>query len=228
MRHVPRAIKECFIDTETTGLNTNTAGIWQIGGIIRINNKVEEEFEFDCDIFEDDEVDPEALAMAGKTVVDFSTMSDPADVYTQLIAILEKYVDKYDKYDKMFFVGYGAEFDAKILRRWFEGFGDKYFGSWFWHPWICAMTLAGHHLRSVRHMMKDFRLETVAAELDVQVDQTKFHRALYDARITMFLYDTIIAQQKQEASPDLSGKESQKRPPKKIYHLDKRQRKYND
>ncbi len=58
-------IKECFIDTETTGTNPVRAGIWQIGAIIRYDGKEVDRFLLECDVFEDDDVDPDALAMNG-------------------------------------------------------------------------------------------------------------------------------------------------------------------
>lgn len=184
-------IKECFIDTETTGVDTSCSGIWQIGGIIRQDRKIVEEFEFECDIFTDDKVTSDALSMAGLTIDDLNGFPDPLDIYEQLIVIFNKYVDKFDKSDKMFFIGYGAEFDAKILRRWFEGFGDKYFGSWFWHPWICVMTLAMHYMMPIRHTMENFTLQVVAEKLGIKIDKTKFHQAYYDSFITMQIYDKL-------------------------------------
>jgi len=185
-------IKELFLDLETTGTDVKKCGIWQIGGIIRYDRKIKEEFEFSCDIFEDDEVDPEAMKMAGLTLLDFANFNDPGDVYQKLIKILEKHVDRFDKKDKFFITGYGVEFDVKCLRRWFEGMGDKYFGSWFWMPWICVMTLAGQYLRPIRSSMPNFKLETVLDQLKIPHDKNKLHSALYDATMAMKLYDRVI------------------------------------
>lgn len=183
-------MKELFIDTETTGISPQ-AGIWQIAGIIRIDGEVKEEFDLKCDIFEDDVVEPEAMSMANMTTKDLSKLPDPAETYESLIKILERYVDRYDKRDKFQFIGYGAEYDAKALRRWFEGFGDHYFGSWFWHPWICVMTLAAYAMRETRFRMPNFKLGTVLDYAGIKVADDRLHDALYDIRQTLLLYDHL-------------------------------------
>ena len=92
--------KLCFIDTETTSVHPDITGVWQIGGVIRYGD-VREEFLFECDIFEDDEVNKEILLeMHGKTVKDLSKLPDPYDVYIKLTDLFAKHVDKYDKKDK--------------------------------------------------------------------------------------------------------------------------------
>ncbi|MDD4931827.1 MAG: 3'-5' exonuclease [Candidatus Colwellbacteria bacterium] len=182
-------IKECFIDTETTSVDVTKAGVWEIGGIIRIDGKEKERFCFNCDIFDDDEVDLKALEMNGMTIKDLAKFPDPFDTYKKLIDILDKYVDRYDKTDKFFFMGYGAEFDAKILRRWFEGMGDQFFGARFFSPWICVMTIAAHYLMKDRYKMENFKLHSVLKHLGISYDDSKLHNALYDAEMAMSIYD---------------------------------------
>lgn len=203
-------LKELFLDTETTGLSRE-AGLYQIGGIIRYGN-VYEEFELNCDIFEDDEISPEAMEMAKMSVEDLARFPDPVEAHTKLVEIFGRHVDKYDKQDKFFAIGYGIEFDVKVLRRWFEGMGDQYFGSWFWTPWICVMSLAAQKFKEVRHTMPNFKLKTVLGKAGIDFEDEKLHGALYDAKKAMELYDWLTA-----------GKKSalEKADGKKIYHLNK-------
>lgn len=182
-------IKEIFIDTETTGTAPDS-GIWQIAGIIRYEG-VYEEFNFKCDIFNDDFVDEKALLMHGLSVKALGEFDDPGDVYQEFITLLDSHVDRFDPKDKFFFIGYGAEFDAKMLRRWFEGFGDQYFGARFFHPWICVMTMAAYSMREVRFRMPNFQLKTALEFAGIPYEENKLHDALYDIKLTMMLYDTI-------------------------------------
>jgi DNA polymerase III subunit epsilon len=186
--------KYLFLDTETTGTALD-CGIWQIGGIIRYDDcgklGILEEFELNCDIFEDDKIDPEAMRMAGMTAEDLAKLPDPGKTYEHFIQILSSHIDKYNVQDKFFIVGYGIEFDVKMLRRWFEGFGDKFFGSWFWMPWICVMTMAGYYMRDVRPTMPNFKLTTVLEQAGIKHEQDKLHGALYDAKQVMLLFDYI-------------------------------------
>ncbi len=197
-------IKQLFLDLETTGTNTTKCGIWQIGGIIRYED-VYKEFEFNCDIFDDDEVTSDALEKTGLTFKTLSTFPDPEQVYSQLLQVLGDHVDKYNKQDKFFIIGYGVEFDVKCLRRWFEGFGDNFFGSWLWMPWICVMTLAGNYMKDIRHTMPNFQLKTVLEYLKIDHDDSKLHGALYDAKMAMAIYDLITKKDNPKSLTILPG-----------------------
>lgn len=188
-------MKQIFCDTETTGTDSTKHGLFMIGGIIRIDDQVKEEFKLYCDVFTEDEFSDEAMKKHGYSPEQIALLPDPFETYQKLIAILGKYVDKYSKQDKYHFIGYGAEFDNKFLRRWFESCGDKYFGSWFWHPWIDVMSLAAESLKNERHKMPNFQLTTVAEQLDISIDVEEAHDALYDAKLTMAVYDKIKAKQ---------------------------------
>ena len=184
-------IKRIFLDTETTSPNRLTCGVWQIGGIIECGKK-KEEFLFECDIFDEDEIDDKALEMNGLTLQTLSLKPDPVEVMVQFQALLSKYVEKFDKQDKFYFINFGAEFDAEVMRQWFLKNGDDYYGSWFFHPPIDIMVLAMQDIIGKRHQFKNFKQSTVAEYYKVDFDESKLHTALYDAKISMEIYNKII------------------------------------
>ena len=167
-------MKELILDTETTGLDPMQHGIFMIGGIVRIDNEIKEAFELYCDVFIEDQFSDQAMSKHNHTPEEIHQFPDPYETYQQFIAILQKYVDKYDN---------------KFLRSWFESNGDQNFGSWFWHPWIDVMSIAAHHLRYERHKLTNFQLVTVAEHLGIKVINHKAHGALYDAEMTLQVYD---------------------------------------
>lgn len=183
-------VKRLFLDTETTGTNTDTVGMYQLGGIIEVGKR-EEEFEFNCDIFEEDAIDPKSFGTNGMTLEKISNSPSPEKVLEQFTGLLDKYVDRYDKQDKWIVIGYGVEFDQKILRNWFYKLGDDFFGSWFWHPWICVMNLAQYVLQEERSEIENFRQNTIAEYLHIRVDESKLHTALYDAKITRKIFNKL-------------------------------------
>ena len=185
-------IKHIFLDCETTGPDYQRNGLYQIGGIIRYD-KVYEEFEFQCDIFAEDEIDPMAFDPKNTNVQpeDLMEYPDPLDTYNNLIKIFSKHVDKFNKNDKMIFVNFFASFDYDFLRRWFESNGDKYFGSWIFNPPLGLESLAMEYLKDKRATMPNFKLTTVCKELGIPVDEKKTHTALYDASLALLLYDKI-------------------------------------
>ncbi len=185
-------VKEIFLDTETTGLDYNS-GLYEIGGIIRYGDTYEE-FDLFCDIFEDDKIDEQALKIGRITINKICTFPDPLETHEKLLSIFSRHIDRYNKQDKFITIGYGVEFDMKVLRRWFTGLGDDYFGSWFWTPWICVMSLAAQHFKEIRPKMPNFKLKTVLEMAKLDYDDDKLHGALYDARQSMRLYDWLLAQ----------------------------------
>jgi DNA polymerase-3 subunit epsilon len=115
----------------------------------------------------------------------------PHHSYSSFIKMLSKYVNKYDRQDKMFFIGYNARFDFDFMRAWFEKCGDKYFGSWFYFPPIDVMNQAIIQLIHERHLLPNFKLQTVADYLKIEADG-KYHDALKDIDITEKLFFKFI------------------------------------
>jgi DNA polymerase-3 subunit epsilon len=185
--------KLCFLDVETTGMSSMKHGIIQIAGIIckDENGKFEEveEFSFNVAPFPADLIEDEALAISGLTREQIKGFAAPPEVHKSLTAVFEKHCNKYDKKDKMIFVGYNASFDYGFLRRWFEKAGDKYFGSWFWHPPVDVMSLAMLRMAGIRHELTDFKLTTVAATLGVPLPAA--HTAPADIRATRHVFEKV-------------------------------------
>lgn len=188
-------IKFIFSDTETTGTDPNQHGIHQLAGIIgelKGHNRIEEleTFNFHVRPFPSDKIVPEALAVSGVTPADLARYADPFKVHEALTAILAKYVDKFNKYDKMIFVGYNAKFDYDFIWNFFKGCGDDYCGSWFWYPPMDVMDRAMWALGEQRSTMKNFKLATVAEKLGVTPDGD-LHDALVDIRLTKKIFESF-------------------------------------
>jgi DNA polymerase-3 subunit epsilon len=185
--------KYCFLDVETTGTNPARHGIIQIGGIIcgEKGAKLHEldEYLFDIAPFPSDIIEDEALQVSGVRRDQLSGFMPPHEAHRALTAVFEKHCNKYDKTDKMLFLGFNAPFDYNFLRRWFEKTGDKYFGSWFWHPAVDVMVLAMVKMAPVRHEMGDFKLTTVASKLGVSLEHA--HLARDDARATKAIFELV-------------------------------------
>ena len=185
-------MKLLFFDLETTGTNPEKHGIHQISGEIVIAGAVKEDFNFYVQPSPDKEIEEKALSIANITREDLATYPPMKDVYKSFVAMLDKYVDRFNKKDKFFLVGYNnAPFDNQFLRKFFEDSGDKYFGSWFWSNSIDVMVLASAYLATRRPDMENFKLSTVAKTLGVNVDDESLHNALYDIRLTKAVFDIV-------------------------------------
>lgn len=104
-------MKLLFFDLETTGTNPGRNGIHQISGQVVIDGIVKESFDFHVQPNPKAAIEDEALAVAGVTREQIAQYPAMGTVYRQFVAMLGKYVDKYNSKDKFFLVGYN---NAKI------------------------------------------------------------------------------------------------------------------
>jgi len=181
-------MKLIFLDIETTGIACPASGLIQLAGLIEIDGTVVDHFDFRIQPFPNDAISDDALAVTGVTRDELARYKPPGDVFSKLLTILDKFVDRYDRKDKFHLVAYNAKFDAEHLRAWFDKNNDKYYGSWFWHPPIDVMGLAAMALMDKRSTLANFKLPTVAAAFGITVDEAKAHEALYDAEVTREIF----------------------------------------
>jgi DNA polymerase-3 subunit epsilon len=181
-----------FYDLETTGTKFWKNGIHQISGAIVINGEIKERFNFKVRPNDSCLIEEEALKVANVTMEQVLEYPPMSEIYSKLIAMLSKYVDKFDKKDKFHLVGYNnASFDNAFFRAFFVQNNDVYFGSWFWSDAIDVMVLASYKLMKFRSKMIDFKQSSVAKYVGIEIDDTKLHDAEYDIDICIKLFNFI-------------------------------------
>lgn len=187
-------MKLLYIDLETTGLNSGENAIIELAGILEIDDKVQESFSIYMKPDSDQEIDQNALdaiSINRDTIDKYPTQKEG---YTRFIKILEKYINVFDKNDKLFLVGYNIHsFDIPFLRVFFLRNNNKYFGSYFHHPSIDVMLLISFFSMTQRENLPNFKLATIAESLGINVDKERLHMALYDTSITRDIFKLIQA-----------------------------------
>jgi DNA polymerase-3 subunit epsilon len=139
------------------------------------------------------DIEDAALEVSGTKREDLKEFARFEDVYSDIIAMLGQYVNKFDKKDKFHLVGYNIKgFDTEFLRAFFLQNNDQFFGSWFWSVPIDVIVLAQTMLMPKRPDMVDFKLHTVAEALGIPVDKTQLHDASYDIELTRLIYKKCI------------------------------------
>lgn len=185
-------MKLLFFDLETTGTSPELNGIHQLSGAIVIDGEVKETFDYRVCPRYDAKIEQGALDIAGVTKEQILSYPSMKEVYGNFLDILSKYVNRYDKNDKFYLVGYNiVAFDNPFLRRWFLDNGDNFFGSWFWSNSIDVMVLATPYLAEQRSQMTNFKQSSVANALGILVVDSKLHDALYDIELCKAIYDKI-------------------------------------
>lgn len=110
--------KILYIDTETGGVDFQNSALIQLSGIIEIDGIEQERFNFYVKPFGNSIVTDEALQVQGRTFADLATDKyiDEKIVYRDFVAVLDKYIDKYDKTDKFLVAGFNVNFDINMIK----------------------------------------------------------------------------------------------------------------
>lgn len=182
-------MKLCFLDVETGGLDPKRSALLQLSGIIEVKEGDLEMFNFYICPFRDDIVDPKALEINKLNPAQDERFIPAQEAYLKFLSLLERHVDKYDKHDKFFFIGYNSHsFDMPFVRSFFEKNFNKFFGSYFHYPSIDVMLVTAHRLMHLRGEFKDFKLKTVATHYGLSFEEKDLHDATYDVALTRELY----------------------------------------
>ncbi len=185
-------MKQIFFDVETSGTDETRHGILQLAGIIEVDDKIVDRFNYFMKPFEDKDIKDEALKANGITMEDIKGFDEPQVVYEKFINLIDNWVDRYNRNDKMHLIGYNSRFDDGFLRRWFEDNGNQYYGSYFFWPSIDVSNMVAVKYRKYRHKFTNFQLMSVADKLGIEIDINNAHDAAYDAAVTREIFKKMI------------------------------------
>lgn len=181
-------MKILYFDTETTGLDPVVNDIIQLAGMIEIDGNIKHTFKYHIQPFNWKAVNDEALKVNGLKIEDIEQYSEPKDVYLDFVAMLGRFVDKFDKADKFYMAGYNVEFDLQFLLQFFSKNGDKYFGSWFNYKKVDPLPILHLFEAFGGLQLENMKLETVCKHFKIEIDA---HDAMSDIFATKQLLDRI-------------------------------------
>ena len=177
-------MKILFIDTETTGLSFQKSGLTQLSGIVRIDKKDVETFNFFIKPFKGAEINQKALEIQGRKVEDFEDEKYVSEekAYFYFKKLLEKYVNKYDKNDKFVVAGYNVKFDVDMLQAFFKRQNDNYLFSYIGSAPIDPLPCIGMlQLCGLLPVLENNKLETWCKHFGIEF---KAHDSLEDIKAT--------------------------------------------
>lgn len=184
--------KIIFIDTETGGVNPEKAALIQLSGIIRIDKKDVEKFNFYIKPFENSEVNEKALEVQGRTLEELKTDKyvEEKEVYKQFIKLLDKYIDKYDRTDKFIVAGYNVRFDVDILKAFFQRHGNNFLFSYLDSSMLDPLySIRLLQIAEVLPVLENNKLETWCKHFGIEL---KAHDSLEDIEATKKLIGKLI------------------------------------
>jgi len=179
-------MKLLFCDVETTGLNSKEHSIWSLSYLLVEDNKILSKDDYHIRPYKNAE--PKALEMSGMTLDEMQVFPTHKEVFEKFSSFLDSTVSKFDKQDKLLFVGYNSKFDEEFVRQWFEDNGDKYYGSYFWSGTVDVMSMCNYALQSIRHKLPDFKLKTLAKLFNVELEE---HTSSSDIMATFEIYQEL-------------------------------------
>ena len=198
-------MKMLFIDLETTGTEPGRHGVVQIAGIIEIDGKVVEEFELKSHPFPGQTYDSEALRVIGKTEEEIGSYPEPHLAYKAIVCLFNKYIDRYNKADKLHMVGQNPRFDYDFLTAFFQNNGDKFLYAYIKYHLIDLIAATALFQAAGKIKVPNMKLETVSSYFGIEY---KAHDAKEDVRITRKLYYTYVNLIKQIVMPTRSKEAS--------------------
>lgn len=185
--------KIIFIDTETGGVNPEKSALIQLSGIIRIDKKDVEKFNFYIKPFENSEVNEKALEVQGRTLDELKAEKyiEEKEVYKQFINLLDKYIDKYDKTDKFIVAGYNVRFDVDILKALFQRHGNNFLFSYLDSSMLDPLySIRLLQIAGILPVLENNKLETWCKHFGIEL---KAHDSLEDIVATKRLIGKLIS-----------------------------------
>jgi len=180
--------KICWIDVETTGLDPKTCCIVQLAALMEVNGEIKDECILLMKPDDSDYVSSTALRVHGLTMEKLATFQPQREGYRDLICMLESYVNKYNRNDKLIFAAYNAHFDDQFLRQFFLRNANSYYGSYFFWPKIDVQTFVAMEIAYNELKLENYKLETVCKHYGIELEA---HDALSDIKATRDLYKLI-------------------------------------
>lgn len=181
-------IKILWIDLETTGRDERLNGIHQLSGLIQIDNKIVDTFDFHMNPG-DVQYDPEAEAVTGIGRDTIRTYPAEFSVFPEFMAVLDKHIDRFDKTDKFMLAGYYIDLNWKMLTQWFRLNKEDYYMSYFQPFKLDVAALCAYATMHKRTTINTLKLEAMCILFGIDIGDT--HNSMSDIVATYKLFHEL-------------------------------------
>lgn len=186
-------MKLLWNDTETTSLDAQKGDIISLAGMLEVDGKIVEEFDYRMKPFHPENITQEALDVNGFTKEEIMKFPHPSEAKKDLEKLMKKYVNPYKKNkmldDKFIPAGQNVKFDTGFLQELWLRCNDKWYGSLISYQGVDLLSLT-QILRLKKKLNTDnLRLETMANHFGVEI---KAHDAKSDIQATREIFYKIL------------------------------------
>ena len=181
--------KILFIDTLTTGMNTERCAIYRLGGIYTEDGVEKERIDLKVRPFENARINDQSLwiGRVDRSIVLTHQRQDEA--FAVFAEFLGRHVDIRNAYDKIYLAGFNiSAFDVPFIWEWFRRNGNERFRDYFHMQNIDLISIAAFGLMDQRRGMNDFKLESVARELGIDTGDGDTCDCLQNARTALEIF----------------------------------------
>lgn len=181
--------KIIYIDTLTTGMNTDRCAIYRIGGIITEESVETDRFEMRVRPYPNARISDQSLWIGGESRGTLIKYPDEKDALAFLTGILDEHINVRNPKDKAYIAGFNASaMDVPFLRELFKRNGNMHFRDYFHVQVIDLMTLSAFALIRSRNDMPDFHLESAARALGLECPYGQSYNCLSNAKTCLDMY----------------------------------------
>ena len=182
--------KLAWIDGETTGLDPLQNDLLTFSVIIEIDGKIVDKLNLEMQPFNYQSITDEALRINGMTIEQIKKFPSPHEAHKKIVALFEKYVNRFDKTDKFIPSGYNVSFDVDFLFKLFQKCGDPYCGSYIdYHKLDVASLVLFFKIQGFFPNLEGFKLTEVCKALNIELNA---HKAEDDIIATRKIYHTLM------------------------------------
>lgn len=168
-----------IIDFESTGVDTKTARITEIGAAIVHTETLEIQDRFNCLVYEEDYIiTPDVTKVTGITIELLKEIGVP---FTKAIDLLSQKVNGSVKH----VIAYNSKYDENLFAAEIRRHNLELHPTANWllsAPWLCAMEDI-----ETNYGYKCWKLSHLSLDYGVAVDPSKLHRAINDVELTVEL-----------------------------------------
>lgn len=186
-----------FIDTETTGLNSQKHDIIQLAGLVVENGKVIDSFNYKCQPVNWKDISPQALQVNNTTFEQLRSYASPKDAFKQFHEVLNKY---YNPREKFLIAGQNVKkFDWRFVVSFWEKHKsptDKDFQYFFDNrSSLDLMDLSKPMKVNGILEVENIKLGTIVEALNIKIEGN-LHDALTDITVTYKSFYKLLADYK--------------------------------